>query len=346
VGQQQAGDPSVIGQAKANLTKLMQPVSLSGGTTVNPPTGKTLGILNCGAAIPICNNMTAQAAAAATALGWKSFSVDGKLSPEGWSAGMEQLISRKPNYILSLIAQDSAMPQAMADAKKAGIPVVCAYCANTFVPPISTPSVANADNDPTAQGKAAADAVIAMSSGHAKVAVLTFNLSVSPRFRVSGFERELKKCPGCSVVTTEEIGATSDPAGTTRTKTAAILSSFPEGKLDWIMSPADTYTVGALQAIDLAHRTDVHVVGYDCYPDEVVTDLRAANTPDSACVDSPVLPIVWAAVDQIARIAANAPYEKLVLLPFQVVTHANAPAVGEPVFSFAYQNYYRKLWSR
>jgi ribose transport system substrate-binding protein len=331
-----------VQEAQANITKLEAPVELSGDTPFKPNTGKTLGILNCGAQIPLCNEMTKNAADAATALGWKSFSVDGKLSPSGWNSAMMQLIAKKPDLILSTIAQDSAMPTAMAAAKQAGIPVVCSYCANTDQKPTADPSMANADNDYGAQGRAAADYIIAKSDGKAKVAIMTFNLSIAPSARVKAFEARMKECTGCEVLTSVEIGATSDPAGTTRGKAQAILSKYPKGELDWIVSPADTYTVGVTQAVKLSGRDDVKVIGYDCDPPAAVNDIRSGSA-DQACVHSSVYPSVWAGIDQLARIDADQPHRN-VKLPFQLITKDNAPPEGQPVGGSDFPEYYKKLW--
>ncbi|MEV4420153.1 sugar ABC transporter substrate-binding protein [Patulibacter sp. NPDC049589] len=332
----------VVEDAKANLKTLLAPAKLEGDAPFKANSGKKLGVLNCGAAIPLCNVMVDNAKEAAAALGWTVVTVDGKLSPQGWNTGMKQLIAQKPDLILSNIAQDSAIPQPLAAAAKAKIPVACAYCANTFDKPVANPAQANADNDYRAQAQAAADTIIAQSDGKARVAVLSFNLNIAPRTRVEAFKKAMKKCAECEVVASEEIGATSDPAGKTRTITRAILSKFPAGDLDWIVSPADSYTVGVTQAVKLSRRDDVKVLGYDCNPDAAVDDVRTGAS--EGCIDSSVYPSVWAAIDQLARIDAGVPHKKLVPLPFQIVSKNNAPAAGKPVFSFDYKGYYKNLW--
>lgn len=334
---------AVVQEAEANVKTLLEPAALEGDEPFKPNSGKKLGVLNCGAAIPLCNVMVDNAKEAAEALGWSVVTVDGKLSPQGWNTGMKRLIAQSPDLILSNIAQDSAIPQPLAAAAKAEIPVACAFCANTFDKPVANASQANADNDYRAQARAAADLIIARSKGTAKVAVLTFNLNVAPRTRAEAFVEEMKRCEECSVVTSEEIGATSDPVGKARTISRAILAKFPAGKLDWIISPADTYTVGVTQAIKLSRRDDVKSLGYDCNPDAAVDDVRKGAS--AGCIDSSVYQSVWAAIDQLARIDAGVPHEKLVSLPFQIVTKDNAPAAGKPVFGFDYKDYYKKVWA-
>ncbi|MEA2170245.1 MAG: ribose transport system substrate-binding protein [Solirubrobacteraceae bacterium] len=337
-----SSDP-LVAEAKANIAKLTQPAELSGGTPVKPNTGKTLGILSCGFAAPVCQDMAANAQEAAKSIGWTSFLVDGKLTAQGWAAGMSQVVAKKPDLIYSVVASDAAMPQALDAAAAANIPVVCSFCGNPYVDAVKNGAMSNIETNYNDQGKALADYIISESDGKAKVAVLTFNLSTADLARSEALVKRLKECSGCTVLSNDDIGVSNDQFGIGRKAATALLAKYPKGKIDWISSPADSFTPGITQAIKLAGRDDVKTAGYDCNPALAVDDIRSGDI-DMACADSPTNASSWAAVDQLARIDAGQPFDKIVNIPYQFVTKDNVPAKGAVPFTFDYKSYYKNLW--
>jgi ribose transport system substrate-binding protein len=331
---------AAVAAAKADVAAHANPPTLSGGTPVKAPKGKTLGILSCGQASPDCRDMAVDATTAAHDLGWNAFTIDGQLSAQGWAAGLSQAVQRKPAVILSIVAADAAMPQALAQAHAAHIPVVCAICANTFSKPVADPSTVNVDVNYADQAKVDADYIISQTNGHAKVAALGYALAVPDVVRLNAFKAELARCSGCSVAATGQIQTGSNLVGLALNATQPILSSNGSS-LNYIMSPGDVFTPGVIQAIKLSGNTNAKAIGYDCNQ-PVLTAIREGQ-PDAGCADTPLDWAAWAGVDAAARLVAGQT-AKNVFIPFQFVTKATAPAAGKSPTTFDYITYYKHLW--
>jgi ribose transport system substrate-binding protein len=342
-GSGSAGNPGgQVAAAERFVTGLALEAPLAGRTQLTVPRGKKLGILSCTQSAASCRTISEQAAAAAESLGWTATIVDGQLSAARYATGLSQLISAHVNAIISVAASDAATPNAHAAAAAAHIPIVCVFCGNTLVSAIKYPSAANVDVDYHEQGKATATYLTWKSGGHAKVAVLSFDLSSADQVRVKSFESSLTSmCSGCSIVSTTPVPTGADLVTATRQVATGLLSRYGTGQLDYIVTPADSFSPGAVQAITLAGRNDVKVVGYDCDPSALAA-IRAGSV-EIGCADTPLAEAGWAAVDTAARLLVDG-HASDATIPFAYVTPQTVPSAGKSVTTFGFEGYFRKLW--
>jgi ribose transport system substrate-binding protein len=320
----------------------MGTATISGLTPVKAPTGKTLGILSCTEAVSGCQVISAGGTAAAKVLGWKSNTVDGKLTAQGFAAGLQQLTAQKPSAILNVVIADSAVPSQLSAAKAAGIPVICTTCGNSFAAPVKDPSVANADVDYVQQGEDAAKYIIAETNGKANVAVLGYKLSLADVARVTGFRKGFT-CPDCKIVTESDLGTGADLSTVTRNAIQPVLAQYPKGKLDYIYIISDTFTPALVQVLKLAGRDELKVVSNDCNA-QSLAGIRAGGL-EKACFTTPLKWLGWAGADLTVRHLAGQPMATETV-PFSLVTQQNAPPAsdtGDPL-TMDYQSYYKKLW--
>jgi len=328
--------------ASALVESMSTAPALSGGEPVQVESGKTLGILSCGTAATACRDIAAEATKAAEALGWTATTVDGEVNAQGYATGMSRLVAEHPDAIISVAAPDSATAAAHAEAAQAGIPVVCIFCGNKLADPVADPSAANVEVDYAAQAKANAAYMIAHSNGAARVAVLNFDLSGADKVRQDSFRSSIAAdCTDCEVVDSVDVPPGADLVAATRQASTALLSRYGKGELDYILTPADSFSPGAVQAVKLAGRDDVKVVGYDCDPSAL--DAIRDDSIQVACADTPLLESGWASVDVVARLLAGQEPED-VTLPFSLVMGENVPAPGDTATTFDYETYFSELW--
>jgi ribose transport system substrate-binding protein len=350
-----SGGGTLVQAAQAEVAKLVAPAALS--TTkqaaFKPPSGKTIGILDCGDASPDCSETTHAAQQAVATLGWKSIVKQNGLSVPGWATSMQELVQAHPDGIISIVASDSEMPNAMKEAAAAKIPVVGLIAGNTFVAPVQYPAKGNVDPDYSLQGKVAADYIIAQSNGTAKVLELTDPSAVANVARAKAFEAELAKCSGCKLVGKYIFNASLEQAQAGQAAAGAALAAHPAGSVNWIESNGSVRDPGVLLAVKQAGRqSNVQVISIDCKASSLLS--IDTNGPLKACVTTPLLRGGWAAVDTIARILAGQNPGQ-VYVPFSLVTKANAPSAAvvnqrnrtlqDQVFTEPdYVSYYKTLW--
>ncbi len=175
---------------------------------------------------------------------------------------VEDLIQRKVNGILLAPVDTQAMKASMAEAAKAGIPVVLfdsnPIAGAQFVTAIGT------DNKKAAA--IAADYLIKKFDGKAKVAQLEGQPGdQNALYRAQGFANELKTAPGMQLV--------ADQTGhwTTAGAEAAmenILTAHPD--LQAVFAASDEMGLGAVQAIKAAGKIGkITIVTFDGLPDGV-----------------------------------------------------------------------------
>ncbi|HEY5333149.1 MAG TPA: hypothetical protein VIJ21_06325, partial [Solirubrobacterales bacterium] len=113
----EAAKPTVEAPPTSPPTKIAvtQPLSK------RPPTGKTVDFLQC--EFPACTTELPGMEAAIAALDWKLQDV--VLGPTEFASGLEQAISRKPDYIaVSGVTSAAEVKPQLAEAAAAGIPVI------------------------------------------------------------------------------------------------------------------------------------------------------------------------------------------------------------------------------
>jgi ribose transport system substrate-binding protein len=340
-----AGGGPVVEQAKANVQKAMtagkSDIEL---TPFAPPTGKRLGDVSILMAAPGPAAIDTGVKEAGQALGWEVTVLDGKQSPVGYADADRLLVQQRVDGIIHNVVADSATPASLAAAVDAGIPVVCAYCANALNPPTDKPSTASVDPDFKGQGAMLADWIIADSNGTAKVAIQNNNGVSAIRARYDGFMARIKECTGCQVVDDQKVSPGADIIGNGRRTATALLQKFPKGQVGYLVTASDSEAVGPGQIINSTGRTDVKLASYDC--DDLNADWIRNGGPEYACVASPLTWGGWAAVDSMARVmAGQKPGDYSV--PSQLITKENAPPAGtKPFADVDFRSKYRAAWGK
>ncbi len=90
--------------------------------------GKKLVSIVCASAIEGCRAISEAQVEAAKALGWTTQVIDGRGSVKGWDDAIQSAIQTKPDVIALAAILPSAVASSLADAKAAGITVVCTQC--------------------------------------------------------------------------------------------------------------------------------------------------------------------------------------------------------------------------
>lgn len=166
-------------------------------------------------------------------------------------------------------------------------------------------------------GEREAQYVASQLNGKGNVVILSGTPGASPTIdRTTGIENVLKKYPGIHVLA--NVNGNYDTS-TGYNVTRDVLSRYPAGKVDWIVSEADVMTLGAVKAIAAAHRTDsVKIASIDGQ-----NEALAILGQDGFMADV-VYPVVEPAdVVAAAKACTNEPMPKSIALDYPLVTPAN-----------------------
>lgn len=308
-----------------------------------PASDKKIGIMSCGENITSCKKLSSAAVAAVEDLGWQAVLYDGTQDTSKWGAGIDLFIQDRVDAIVKLVNPDNAMPNAMNDAAAAGIPVFCGVCGNTSEEPIEHPSLGNADSDYGEQGAAVAAWTIANSGGSAQVLGINNELATPVKLRHEKLVEVIDSCSGCTMLEDTNVTQDANIYDKLRSFTTAKLSTYPSGKLDYIVPQTDALFDPLRQSLEASGRDDVTVAGFDC--DEISLKSIRDGGIQGACADTPLEWLSYAVVDQAARFLSGQSTAD-VLVPFQLFTSGNVPGEGVSKIGFDYRSYYLGLWGQ
>jgi ribose transport system substrate-binding protein len=336
---------AVVSEAEAAVQKGFGAVALpAGATPVTPVPDKTVGMVVCGPNIA-CITEQKEAAAAAKVLGYKAIVINSQaLTPQDWSSGVETLVNDKVNGILDFNFPDNTVPQALASAKKAGIPVVCVFCGNYLDPPVADGSEYNVDSNYAAQAVLMTDYLIATSDGTAKVLIIRNDIEPPSKVRADAMTASFKTCTKCTIVGEPPIVTSASTTESGEQIMNAALAADPKGALNTVVVP-DSLSQGIANALMATGRTDVNIAGYDCDLENL--GWISKGGPETVCVNTPLAWGGYAAMDILVRVFAGQHPAKQLFLPFKLVTKAhNLPPAGQFVNEFDFASSYNKLWGK
>ncbi|MEV8150989.1 substrate-binding domain-containing protein [Arthrobacter sp. NPDC080073] len=343
-GPSSGGDSAAAKTAAAFIAKAEAPVKMvsPAGPNFTPKPGKVIGVLSCGEASAPCARISAAEIKAIKALGYDYVLADGQLAPPGLAAGMMTLIERRVDVIISDFASDAVIPVAVAAAHAAGIPIVCANCQNSALPPVDNPSTVNVNIDADMQGQQMGNFALAKSGGAVKAVAFTMTPFPALSVRAKKAIELIKGCGGCEVLKVEEIPSVPEQQQRIREMVAADLQRYGPGELNYIIMAADYPGMGAIQAIQAAGRDDVKVVSSECELENI--DVIRAGGPQVMCANGALEWSGWAAVDAAARVlAGQKPTD--VVIPIQLVSAtANLPGAGQFAAGPDYRAEYLRQW--
>jgi ribose transport system substrate-binding protein len=182
------------------------------------------------------------------------------------------------------------------------------------------------------------------TNGKAKVVLLRNDAYPSAKQRLDATAAELKKCPGCEVVATEQMSGAGDLLRHGRAQMQGLLNRYPRpGDFNYVIPPSDSVVQGHIQVL-AAQSRDIKVSSFDCDPESVA--LIRSGKVETACVDGQYDWVPWAATDQMVRILAKAPLATDEQTPVVLVDKSNVPPTGDTVPSPDFAGHYKKIWGK
>jgi ribose transport system substrate-binding protein len=337
-----------VAKAKAFVAAHLKPAPFSAGKAYTPPPGKTIGIVSAGQSDSITAELVAAAQQAAKAVGWKTVVFDGKGSPVGWNAGIQQFVQQKVDGIFDVAIADNAVPQALDAAFSAHIPVITIGSGTLASKPVEHPSFVSTDLDYNLIGQMDGYYMVAASNGTAKVAFFTIQ-PIPSVYEVSTVAKNIvRQCVGCKVQASIEFGLPANFTAAAATQTQSLLSRFGKGQINYIYPPLDIQTQGVTEALTASGRSEIKMVASGCTPGVTPgTDQIRKGGPVVFCDTPPNAWDSWAAVDQMGRHFAGLPTNN-VQVPLHFWDSSNltstTPNTPSTYYPFDFVSYYKKLW--
>lgn len=251
----------------------------------------------------------------AEALGVELMTVDAERSALKQVEQVESFIARKVDVIILNPAEVEASSPAVSKALAAGIPIVNVN-SETSVPP-----TAFVGSDDVEAGRIAMNYIAEKLGGKGNVLMMEGYLGQAGQIkREQGAMEVLKKHPGLKLLAHQT-------AEWDRAKGMDLMENWIQAygsQIGAVFAHNDEMALGAVKALtDAGLKNKVIVVGVDALPDA----LRAVQ---QGSLDATVFQNAGQqgakAVETAVKIARKQPFDKQVLIPFQLVTKAN---VGE-----------------
>lgn len=325
--------------AQALVTKAMKPATKWIGPTSAPPLakGKTIGVIPCATFVEGCAREQRGVVEAAKAAGWKTIVIDGKVDPQVQQKAMNSLIARKVDAIVLNSINASSVGQAMANAKKAGIPVIVSFAQD----PQQFGGIGNVRIDDHQAGKVAA-AFIAANGGGNVLAVYD-NSAEEVVFRYDGLKAGLDQFGGAKLLASEKIsGAQIGPSEASLM--SSYLQRYKKGDINWVFCGYDFMCTPLIQEIDRSGRNEIKAIGYDGNLENLAF-IRKGTVQDAA-IGYPLEWAGWGVVDEL-----NRHFNKQKLWPgtkyfnFRLLTKANLPKAGRSYEGdIDFRSKFKQLW--
>ena len=299
--------------------------------------GKTLAIIPLTQLSPTFSEFTREARAAAGALGWKTFVIDGKLNPQGYNNAIRQATSQRPDGILLSGINCPPVQQAVLEAKKAGITVYSVYGEDCKTPvwdgyqPVDLPGAARMRADWIASKVGPSGKVVEM--------YLTDD-PVTVRFQDQTEAALREVCPDCAIARIEWVLGDLGEAMKDKMQTGLLRNPDAKG---FIGSFDAAMVFGAGAAIQ-GSGLDLAVMGGECAGPNV--ELIRAGVQQDACTGYPFSVFGWSAIDGINRLFAGGKPAEAGLGVQLVDAEHNLPAKGEPFLGplTDFREHYKRMW--
>jgi ribose transport system substrate-binding protein len=180
-----------------------------------------------------------------------------EMDPAKQASQIEDFVAQRVAAIVAAPCDSDAIGPNLEAADRAGIPV--------FTVDIAAHGgkvVSHVASDNVQGGRLAAQALAKYLKGQGKVIVIDHPTVASVQDRTRGFDEELKKTPGITVV-----GRPS--ADGQRAKAMAVMEDMLQAHRDLkgVFAINDDSALGALSVLEAAGRKDIVIVGFDATPD-------------------------------------------------------------------------------
>ena len=189
-----------------------------------------------------------------------------EMDPAKQASQLEDFVAQRVAAIIAAPCDSDAIGPNLKDAETAGIPVFTVDIAAR-----SGKIVSHVASDNVQGGRLAAQALARYLNGQGKVLVIDHPTVASVQDRLKGFEEEMKKTPGITVV--------GRPAADgQRAKAMAVMEDMLQAHRDLkgVFGINDDSALGALSVLEAAGRKDIVIVGFDATPEAQKAILRGS----------------------------------------------------------------------
>ncbi len=310
--------------------------------------GKKVAIINLVKAVPILTQWEDEVTKAMDGSGIEVTSVDGKFDPNEWGRGVEQAVAAKADLIFLLGVPPTAVAPQIAEAKKAGIPVLASlqgYAGKslTAVPDLT----ADVGFDYRTPGTLMGAWFVADSKGKGNALIMSSDDNSSSPDVWGAMEAEIKRlCPDCKVKR-EDSTVPQWGDGTLQQRTKALVQEDPT--ITHILAVYDGMTLAIEPGLVEAGVADkIRVAGFNGTPAVM------ANVQKGSAVKMDVgNPNMWfsaGAADAIFSILTGKKPIDDPGVPFRIFTQENLTGVDtskeDPTNWYGIDPLgdYRKLW--
>lgn len=302
---------------------------------------KKLVSIVCASSIEGCRAISEAQVEAAKAIGWSTQIIDGRGNVKGWDDAIQAAIQTKPDVIALAAILPSAVSGSLADAKAAGITVVCTQCGAKP----NEPGIDAADGDEVNGiiGADLGDYVALKSGGKGSVLMWYYPEFAISKLRHDAAKEALKKNCDCKIQSIEV--KISEWNSTLPERVQAILLQNPD--VNWIYSPADETAIDAANAIKAGGRSgQVRVVGGNGN----LQALAAIKTdPDYVATAAVSYAFsAWSSIDNANRILAGQKPVKT-RTAVRVIDATNASVIPAGRYyggDVDFRGHYLKLWGK
>ena len=189
-----------------------------------------------------------------------------EMDPAKQASQVEDFVAQRVAAIVAAPCDSDAIGPNLKDAERARIPVftvdIAAHRGHV---------VSHVASDNVQGGRLAAQALARYLGGQGKVLVIDHPTVASVQDRTKGFDEELKKTPGMTVV-----GRPS--ADGQRAKAMTVMEDMLQAHRDLkgVFGINDDSALGALSVLEAAGRKDIVIVGFDATPEAQKAILRGS----------------------------------------------------------------------
>jgi ribose transport system substrate-binding protein len=257
--------------------------------------------------------MSKGAAAAAKAHGGEVITVSADDDLAKQTSQIEDFITKKVSMIILSSVDTKGIANAVAEAKKAGIPIIS-------VDTVSEGGVnATVTSDNVQAGKVAGEYLVKRLNGKGNIAVLDGPPVSAVTDRIAGFMEAIKAAPGIKIVANQNGNGNRE---TGLAKMESILQANGKGKIDAVFAINDPSGIGAKIAAEQAGRDkEMFIVGVDGSPDAATT-LKEKKSFAASSAQNP-FNMITIATELGFKILNGETVPELTKLPCDLITQDN-----------------------
>jgi ribose transport system substrate-binding protein len=310
--------------------------------------GKKVAIINLVKAVPILTQWEAEMTSAFEGSGVELTSVDGKFDPNEWGRGIEQAVAAKADLIFLLGVPPTAVAPQIAEAKKAGIPVLASlqgYAGKS----VATVADLTADVgfDYRTPGKLMGAWFVADSKGKGNALIMSSDDNSSSPDVWGAMQDEIKRlCPDCKVKR-EDSTVPQWGDGTLQQRTKALVQEDPT--ITHILAVYDGMTLAIEPGlVEAGVDKKIRVAGFNGTP-AVMANVQK-GTAVKMDVGNPNMWFSAGAVDAVYSVLGGKQAIEDAGVPFRIFTQDNLKDVDtskeDPTNWYGIDPLgdYRKLW--